>query len=219
MHIIQRNTMFQFKNNIKEKLVYLIIFLLAVIITVVIFFSFFKKEEEKKQEYISGMELFNSDIFVFDGKTVQGKEMTIKIPEEWIEKRDSTKISFYSPDINLENENLKLESLKNGACGIIFQIGKIKENDAGEPTIAEYIQMMINSAEYKDVMNETENLKHEIFFINGQKGLKTIFNLEKASYIILEIPSFDKVYIIESDFIFSDNCREKFDEILSSISL
>ncbi|MDD2913066.1 MAG: hypothetical protein PHH17_00600 [Candidatus Pacebacteria bacterium] len=197
-----------------KKIIYILSAIVIFLLSVNIFLSFsFKKkntDETKGEKYVSEMEFISSDNFIFDSRVLTAEGMTIEIPTGWNEEKKDEKISFY-----LQKE----ENQSEERCGINIQIGKIKEKNEDKPTIAEYIEILINGAKNELSEEEKEGINHKVFFIDGKKGLKTVFDLGIVKYIVLEIPTDDKIYIIESDLIFSDDCRNKFEEILKSISI
>lgn len=186
----------------RKNIVYLLLFLLLYFSFILISWQFVKKEEK---EYISQIEFIGSEEFLFDGEVLQVKEMNVEIPEGWIEEKGDKKISFYSSD----NE---------GACKVSIQAGRV-EKEGSSPTIAEHINTMIDNADYEE-LQKPGVITHEPFFTDSSRGLKTVFTLENnTSYIILEIPHNNIIYILESDFIFSEDCKESFNNIINNITI
>ncbi len=182
----------------RKKIVYILLFLLLYFSFILISWQFVKKEEK---EYVSQIEFISSKEFLFDGKFLQIEKMKVEIPEGWVEERGDKKISF-----------------SGDACKINIQAGRV-EKEGGSPTIAEHINTMIDNADYEE-LQEPGVIAHEPFFTDSARGLKTVFALEnKTSYTILEIPHNNIVYIFESDFIFSEDCKESFNNIINNITI
>ncbi len=192
----------------KRKVLYSLGFLVVAFLIFNAIFPFPKREERVKEEekYVSEIKFISSFEFDFDGEILRAGNMTLEIPDNWTEKRTENKMYFYPKEEGEENE-------EEVFCKTSVQVGIVDLQDKERKNIADYIEYLMEELE------DEINRRHEIFYIKRLRGLKTTFNLDFADYIILEVPVSGTIYIIESGFIFTEECRNGFEKIINSISI
>ncbi len=175
------------------------IYLILILLIFSLFLIIFNKREDISKEY--------TPVFLIEDSVVKAERISFSIPNNWKEDRENGRLYIYSPLANREGD--EIENLQEGNCIFSFQVGIVEEDNN--------VAKLINSILGNDESFSREAVFHEVLFIDDVKGLKTTIELEDISYIILEIPFLERIYIFESNFIFTDNCKDEFNNLIRSI--
>jgi len=209
----------------KRRSVFFIVLILAILVIISGIFLFKEEHRDyeeiiKKTELVGGYEVIESEV----GHTIINKDcgLSVSVPSGWtIRNNGKEGIGIFSPEIRLNEKESFLESAKEtGGCLMGIEIKRAVKVDPDLETDAESLIIFIDKLENNPNISDDKNIKYEAIKINKKKALKTMYFKDgKEIYTEIEIPINDLIYEFNNGLIYSNECIEKFNEILKTVEI
>lgn len=202
-----------------------VIFLLLIAIWAVDFYLYLKKQPTPEEKMVLDCEDIGGKAFIVnerDGKKIVSSRkdgIRFEIPGDWkmIEQDNEKELDFLGSGAKTSNP---VSDAKMGVCGIATQL--ILCNKVNEfSTYADQVRIEISLVKGKKTGKDNESQpKKEIFKVGNKEGIKDIYERDgKVKNLRVWIPVGSSVYVFDSGIIFNNECVDKFNEIVKTISI